>query len=623
MADDSEENATVTDSPAANRRRQSQSPPQKIQELVLLKKTRPKNRDPLVNRRTPSKAPPSVDQRALNGTWQDPHIAGPAISTHSISQDGLSISVEQQTSERQQNAKLTLFTEDISVLRMFSLLIGVLCLILVILIPFMGGDPILRIVLWGGSLFSIFTSLWVVLALRDLSRYDQSLLNVMALLSLTIAYAGVLYLGAHSPAPLFISMGLYFVARTQTRAIALAMYLCCALMQGTIAGLILSNTIVDPGLMTAKTTDWSVRLIIQFLVQLSYIGTYTLARTSREGTLMAMDKVAVAERNAQQREAAFIEVREDLARALATGGLGHYSNKMLGHYKIGGIIGRGAMGEVYEAVHIETGQLAAAKVLHPHVLAKQSSVRRFLREAEAASSLRSPHSVQILDASGPQAAVPYLIMERLVGFDLAHHLREVRILELGDVVTLCEQIGRVIDMASKQGIVHRDLKPQNLFLAESTTGSIWKLLDFGASKLSEHSGTLTQGRVIGTPAYMSPQQAKGQDVDGSADRYCLAAIAYRSLTGRAPFSGKDLPTTLFNVVYGTPPQPSLLADLDPEIDYVLAIGMAHSPTDRFTSGVQFARALEAAGHGNLSPELKKRGQELLSDRPWGITPEKA
>lgn len=621
MIDDPEDTATVTDSPAAVRREKRATQTERTPSGNI------QYSDPLVNRRTSSTTPTPIDKRQLStGSWVDPQIAGVAIETRSsASLDGVpdALALQKQNAQRQQLNKLALFTEDVALMRTFSQLIGILCFTLVVIVPFLDGNPILRMVLWGGAFFSIFTSIWIVFALKDLTRYDQNLINVMALLSVLIAYAGVLYLGVHSPAPLLILSGLYFVARSQTRGIAVTMYLVCTLLQATIAGLILSDTIIDPGLMRAEGTELKVRYIIQLLIQMSYLGTFILARTSRTGTLLAMDKVTAAEQRAQQREAAFIEVRADLDKALAAGGLGHYSSHQLGDYKLGGIIGRGAMGEVYEAIHAQTGQLTAAKVLHPHVLAKKSSIQRFLREAKAASSLRSPHSVQILEASDATAPVPYLIMERLNGFDLAHHLREVGRLSSGDVVTLCEQIGKVIDLAAASGIVHRDLKPQNLFLAESTTGSIWKLLDFGASKLSEHTGTLTQGRVIGTPSYMSPQQAKGQDVDGAADRYCLAAIAYRALTGRAPYSGKDLPTTLFNVVYGTPACPSVLADIDPAIDTVLAIGMAKNPKKRFTTGVEFARALEAATKGNISPELQARGDAIVAKHPWGMRPEKS
>ncbi len=591
-----DESATVTDSPSANRR----------------------------ERRRSSMAAPGPEAQAAVSASSAPFPvrsasnASQGFNVNHTASSPPSVHLDQAT--RLHVSRQALFGEDVGLLRTFSSLVGVLCLALVVTVPFLGGDPILKYVLWGGSLFSIFTSLWVAIVLRDVTRYDQRLLNLMALLSVLIAYSGVLYLGVHSPAALVILPGIYFVARSQTAVAAWGMYLVSALMQGTLAILILTDTIRDPGLITASDSELHVRIIAQVLTQMMYGGMFLIARGSRSAALQAMDKVFIAENKAQEREAAFIEVREDLDRMLGAGGMGHYSDRMFGRYKVGGIIGRGAMGEVYEAIHVDTAQLAAVKLLHPHVLAKPSSVERFLREAQAASALHSPHSVQVLGVSGPDAAIPYLIMEKLTGYDLAEHLREVRKLTMPEVIALVEQVGSVIDLAASKGIVHRDLKPQNLFLAEGPQGATWKVLDFGASKLGEHSGTLTQGRVIGTPAYMSPQQAKGQDVDGAADLYCLAAIVYRTLAGRPPFTGKDLPTTLYNVVYGTPPQPSVLADIDPTLDLVLAVGMAKKPKDRFADSQAFAKALRDASHSHIDDDLRRHALALLDENPWGMLP---
>lgn len=590
---------TVTDSPAAQRRGRRTSsmysPP------VLT---------PLIERR---------NRETGLSEEVDPQIAGNAIRSQSGSM-GLP-SVTRDAATRLHASRELLFGEDVGLMRTFCALVGSLCVIIAVVVPFLGGHPLLRGILWGGTFFSIFTSLWLYYSLADLRRYDQRLINLTALLSVIIVYSGVLYIGVHSPMALVVLPGIYFVGRSQATTAAYAMYGVTSIMQGMLALLVLTNTIADPGLITAESSEWHIRLITQGLVQLMYFGTFVLARKSRFSTLAAMNKAMAAESRALAREAAFLEVRDDLDRVLGAGGVGHYTDHVLGGYKLGGIIGRGAMGEVYDAFHVETGQLAAAKVLHPHVLAKQSSVERFFREAKAASSLRTIHAVQILAASPGGEEVPYLIMEKLNGHDLAHHLREVGRLPIGDLVTLVQQVGLVIDMASAQGIVHRDIKPQNLFLAEGPQGALWKVLDFGASKLEEHSGTLTQGRVIGTPSYMSPQQAKGQDVDGAADRYGLAAIVYRALTGRPPFAGKDLPTTLFNVVYGTPPQPSVVAEVDPAVDLVLAVAMAKIPSNRFNCADDFARALQDAQSGVITEPLRKKAEALLVDNPWGMLPD--
>jgi serine/threonine-protein kinase len=249
------------------------------------------------------------------------------------------------------------------------------------------------------------------------------------------------------------------------------------------------------------------------------------------------------------------------------------------------------------------------------------SIERFLREAVAAGSLQSPHAVRILDSSPPDGALPYLVMEYLTGHDLAHHLRKRRRLAPDRLDVLVRQVAGVLDEASRKGIVHRDIKPQNLFLLERPSGPpIWKVLDFGASKLAKHSGTLTEGRVVGTPAYMAPEQARGEDVTPLADVYALAAIAYRCLTGRPPFSGKDLPTTLYNVCYSMPPQPSSVAELSPSVDTVLAIGLAKRARDRFESAAELASALAASFSGQRDDWLDRRSQALLAHMPWGATP---
>jgi len=145
---------------------------------------------------------------------------------------------------------------------------------------------------------------------------------------------------------------------------------------------------------------------------------------------------------------------------------------------------------------------------------------------------------------------------------------------------------------------------------------MWKILDFGVSKLGEGSGTLTQGNVVGTPAYMAPEQARGATVDYRADLYALAAIAYRCLTGRPPFSGKDVPTMLYNVVYDMPPRPSDFAEMYPDVDFALAVGFAKRAEDRYGSAAELVDAMRQAFRGELGIETKQRGIALLSTHPW-------
>jgi len=167
-------------------------------------------------------------------------------------------------------------------------------------------------------------------------------------------------------------------------------------------------------------------------------------------------------------------------------------------------------------------------------------------------------------------------------------------------------------------VVHRDLKPHNLFLSEKQGHHVWKLLDFGVSKLASRSGTLTAGHVVGTPGYMAPEQARGEDVDHRADGYALAAIVYRCLTGHPAFTGKDVPTTLYDVVYKMPTRPSLLAsELGTDVDRVLALGLAKDRNQRFGAATELAEALAAAVDDRLDGKLRARADALIAAHPWG------
>ena len=171
----------------------------------------------------------------------------------------------------------------------------------------------------------------------------------------------------------------------------------------------------------------------------------------------------------------------------------------------------------------------------------------------------------------------------------------------------------------KHGVMHRDLKPQNLFLHEPAGAPrAWKLLDFGVSKLSDSSGTLTQNLIIGTPGYMSPEQARGQPTDPTSDLFSLGAVLYRALTGQAPFRGTDTPQILFDLCYRGPRRPTELAPRLPiDIDLFLAVALGKRPIDRFATVADLATAFRAATTDRLDSALRRRAELLLSDLPWG------
>jgi serine/threonine-protein kinase len=338
------------------------------------------------------------------------------------------------------------------------------------------------------------------------------------------------------------------------------------------------------------------------------------ARVSQRVTLDHVSKLEQAVRGVAQREALLAEARAELDRALKIGGPGRDTDQQVGSFKLGVLIGRGGMGEVYEAQRVapDAGE-AAVKLLHPGTLSDPTHVARFVREAETTSKLDCPNIVRVLEVGTTTGEVPFLAMERLRGHDLALTLRRQRRLQLAAAVDLAMQVADGLEAARVAGIVHRDLKPHNLFQAQDGR---WKILDFGVSKTGG-TGTLTKGHVVGTPAYMAPEQARGENVDHRADVYSLAAILYRAITGHPAFAGKDVPTTLYDVVYRVPTQPSMLVQLPGDIDRVLALGLAKDPRDRFATALELASWFALATRDELALEQRRRADDLIVRHPWG------
>jgi len=303
------------------------------------------------------------------------------------------------------------------------------------------------------------------------------------------------------------------------------------------------------------------------------------------------------------------ELRLDLARAQQAGA-GRLTDSTLGGFQLGAVIGRGAYGEVYEAVR--AGEPAAVKVLHIDHGADPMVLARFLREANATAAIASAHVVRVLATSEPDAGTPFLAMERLRGTTLADLLRRVGKMSPEEAAALVDQVAAGLDAARVAGIVHRDLKPQNLMMS----GEIWKIMDFGVAALVDAGNTLTAGGIVGTPQYMAPEQARSEKVDHRTDLHALGAIAYRALTGRNAFGGPDVPAILYAVVHTMPIRPSAAATVHPDVDRWCAIALAKDPAARFGSGFELADAFAAALRGELSPSDRVRGDALAFQWPW-------
>jgi serine/threonine protein kinase len=366
---------------------------------------------------------------------------------------------------------------------------------------------------------------------------------------------------------------------------------------------------IDIGMMRPPLTTTQQVMILVLEVFLMVI-TMMIARMSRRAALVAVSELEQATRLAAHRQALLIEAREELERALRPK-RGRFSDQAIGSYQLGDVLGRGAMGEVYAAVDGRSGGEVAIKLLSQASLGNPNHVLRFFRELRTAAKVESPHVVRVIEIG--EEPVPFLVMERLEGRTLSEILRERRTLKPAEVVELVEHVGIGVTAASAAGIVHRDLKPQNVFRHHE----VWKVLDFGIARAIDHGETLTAGQVVGTPSYMSPEQASGEQVDHRTDLYALAAIAYRALTGHQPFASTDLAEILYRVVHTRPIRPTLLApDLPVDVDLVIAIGMARRPGDRFANAAELADALRHALAGTLAAGVRARGQAIVHAVGW-------
>lgn len=222
-----------------------------------------------------------------------------------------------------------------------------------------------------------------------------------------------------------------------------------------------------------------------------------------------------------------------------------------GKYVVIRLLGEGGMGAVYEVRHLVIGRRFAIKFLHWEIAHGGSTVARFKREAEAAGRLENDHVVAIVDVGATDEGTPYLVMEYLPGENLGALLARCGSLPVARAVRLVLQVCRGLRAAHAQGMIHRDLKPENLFVVPGSGGTeLVKILDFGIVKLTESPGGITHsGQTLGTPYYMSPEQARGdRPVDERTDIYAVGVLLYELLTGTKPHPGSNATAVLFHLL---------------------------------------------------------------------------
>jgi serine/threonine-protein kinase len=271
-----------------------------------------------------------------------------------------------------------------------------------------------------------------------------------------------------------------------------------------------------------------------------------------------------------------------------------------GKYRIIRLLGQGGMGAVYEGENVRIHRRVAIKVLHAAVAAKADVVQRFEREAQAAGRIGSEHIVEVLDLGNLPSGERYMVMEFLEGDSLGERIKKRRRLPPAEVGPIIHQLLEGLAAAHQAGIIHRDLKPDNVYLLASRGGQrdFVKVLDFGVSKFSALDGdsmSMTKtGAVMGTPYYMSPEQARGSKIDARSDLYSVGVVMYQAVTGRVPFSAETFNELVFKIALESPePAELVVRDLDPAFASIIARAMIRDVNMRFQSSREFQAAVAA------------------------------
>ena len=280
-------------------------------------------------------------------------------------------------------------------------------------------------------------------------------------------------------------------------------------------------------------------------------------------------------------------------------------------YRLEALIGEGGMGSVWSATHLGLNQTVALKIISRDFVKSAEALRRFDAEAKAAAQLRSRHVVQVFDTGALDDGTPYIAMELLHGESLQGRVHRGGPVQLAEGVDVLAQCCKALGRAHAAGIIHRDIKPDNIFLSQSNDdeGALVKILDFGVAKIGGSGneqgsqGATRTGAVLGTPLYMSPEQARGlKTIDQRTDLYSLGLVAYTMFTGNLAFSGDSFGDLLLKIC--TAPLPSLAAGapwLPPGVEGWFQKACAREPNDRYASAQEFIDGLRTAAGITLTP----------------------
>jgi eukaryotic-like serine/threonine-protein kinase len=270
--------------------------------------------------------------------------------------------------------------------------------------------------------------------------------------------------------------------------------------------------------------------------------------------------------------------------------------EIAGRYRLESRLGFGGMSTVHLAMDMRLERQVAVKLLAEHLADDPAFVSRFQREAQAAARLVHPNVVQVFDSGRDQRTSQYfIVMEYIEGSSCAEILRDDGWVEVEEALSIIEQACEGLHYAHRHGVVHRDVKPGNLLRARE--GEV-KLADFGIAKATEQSSITQVGSVLGTAAYLAPEQARGEEAGPSADLYALGVVTYQLISGRLPYEATSLTELALKQQQEQPPLlDTLVAAVTPELAEAVAIALALDPRDRYSTALEMGHALGNGARG--------------------------
>jgi beta-lactam-binding protein with PASTA domain/tRNA A-37 threonylcarbamoyl transferase component Bud32 len=286
---------------------------------------------------------------------------------------------------------------------------------------------------------------------------------------------------------------------------------------------------------------------------------------------------------------------------------------LAGRYEIDSVLGEGGMAKVFRGTDKVLGRTVAVKVLAPQYAKDHQFVSRFRREAQAAAALNHPNVVSVYD-TGSEDGIHWIVMEFVDGRTLKTVVREEGPVLPERAVEIAQAICLALATAHEKGLVHRDVKPANIMI---TPSGETKVMDFGIARASAGADTLTQtAAILGTAAYLSPEQAQGKPVDARSDIYAVGCVLYEMLTGHPPFEGDSPVAIAYKHVRETPTQPSRLnGDVPDELDAIVLKAMAKNPDNRYQTTREMAEDLQRLARGQpvtATPVLPGDATEVIS-----------